>query len=134
MLISGALMGMGIFAVDMFLRPQFAASQIMELLLFAIEGVVCDLIYGFVSDTRTESGFSNNVTINKSLFAGATIAVCGIDATGATVAIPNQYYVVQVRAVTKDGATKRLQAQKISTGLPSPFDFVFFSGGNIVKN
>ncbi len=75
MLISGALMGMGIFAVDMFLRPQFAASQIMELLLFAIEGVVCDLIYGLVSDTRTESGFSNNVTINKSLFAGATIWV-----------------------------------------------------------
>lgn len=76
MLISGALMGMGIFAVDMFLRPQFAVSQVMELLLFAIEGVVCDIIYGLISDTRDSSGgFGKNVTINKSLFAGATIWV-----------------------------------------------------------
>lgn len=75
MLVNGALMGLGIFAIDMFLRPQFATSQLMELALFAIEGVVCDLIYGMVAGTHSSDGLESNITVNKSLVAGATIWV-----------------------------------------------------------
>lgn len=68
-LLKGAFMGIGIFATDMVLRPQFAASSMMELLLFGVEGVVCNLIYGTVQGTMK----SGSINFKKSVVAAITI-------------------------------------------------------------
>lgn len=68
-LLKGAFMGIGIFATDMLLRPQFSASGVMELVLFGIEGVVCNLIYGAVEENLT----GGSINLHKSAAAGITI-------------------------------------------------------------
>lgn len=65
----GAFMGMGIFLTDMVLRPQFTSSSMMELVLFGIEGVVCDLIYGMAEENLK----TGSVNFKKSAVAGLTI-------------------------------------------------------------
>lgn len=65
----GAMMGLGIFVADMVLRPQFTASPAMELVLFMVEGVVCNLVYGMV-DNNLKDG---SVDFKKSAAAGITI-------------------------------------------------------------
>lgn len=67
--IKGSIMGMGIFLTDMVLRPQFSASNMMELVLFGVEGIVCDLIYGMLHENMREG----SVNFKKSLVAGLTI-------------------------------------------------------------
>ena len=73
-IIQGSLMGVAIFVTDMILRPQFSASNMMELLLFGLEGVVCDFFYGFIHATRDSSaGYGKNISVRKSIAAGFTI-------------------------------------------------------------
>lgn len=67
--LKGSIMGMGIFLTDMVLRPQFSASNMMELVLFGVEGIVCDLIYGMLNENMREG----SVNFKKSLMAGLTI-------------------------------------------------------------
>ena len=72
-LVGGALMGAAIYLLDILLRPQFANGG-MELILFLIEGVACDLVYGLIEDSYTAgSGFGTNVSVKKSVVAALTI-------------------------------------------------------------
>jgi len=73
-LIEGSIMGLAIFGVDMILRPNFASSNVMEMLLFLLEGVACDLVYGMLKSTNSlGNGFGSNISLVKSIMAGATI-------------------------------------------------------------
>lgn len=68
-IMSGIVMGVGIFATDMILRPQFTSSQMMELLLFAVEGIVCDLIYGGINSNL----LTGSINFKRSVLAGLTL-------------------------------------------------------------
>jgi len=66
-------MGLAIYGLDMLLRPNFANGG-MELLLFGLEGIACDLIYGMIKKSNDYSaGFGSNITLGRSLMAGGTI-------------------------------------------------------------
>ena len=71
-LVTGFLMGGAIFLIDTILRPQFATGG-MELLLFLLEGVACDFIYGAIEKTNTSGSFGGNISLMKSITAGLTI-------------------------------------------------------------
>lgn len=87
-LISGFMMGGAIYALDIMLRPRFAANTGMELALFLIEGAACDVVYSMIGrGSRGIPGLSSafdNVSLMKSLLAGGTIWITdmflGVDA------------------------------------------------------
>ena len=73
-ILTGFAMGGAIYALDMMLRPQFAANAGMEIILFLIEGAACDVVYGMlsISGHNFKSAFGN-ISLMKSLLAGTTI-------------------------------------------------------------
>jgi len=74
-IIEGSLMGLAIFGLDMLLRPRFASGGGgMEFILFGIEGIACDFIYGVIKKSnKTGGSFGENITLMRSLLAGAVI-------------------------------------------------------------
>ena len=76
-LVGGALMGGAIYLLDVLLRPQFASGG-MELILFLMEGVACDFIYGIIEKSNVDGKFGDNVSVRKSITAGVTIWITDI--------------------------------------------------------
>lgn len=65
----------------------------------------------------------------KAFYATTTVSVSG-DGAG----LPSQVYIVSTNApVGADNTTRAVQVKKIAGSLPSIFDYVLFSGTNIVK-
>jgi hypothetical protein len=73
-IVSGILMGGVIYLGDLLLRPQFAAGAGMEVILFMIEGLFCDVAYGVINGGSL-AGFLHEVSLKKSISAGLTIWV-----------------------------------------------------------
>lgn len=73
-IVQGSLMGLAIYAADMILRPRLAGGTGMEILLFLVEGLACDLVYGALKKTNDfTKDFGGNVSLQKSAIAGLTI-------------------------------------------------------------
>jgi hypothetical protein len=70
-LFSGLVMGGVIYVGDLLLRPNFAAGG-MEMILFGIEGMICDIAYGVINGGSLE-GMFKDISIKKSISAGLTI-------------------------------------------------------------
>lgn len=71
-LFNGLLMGAGIYVCDLVLRPQFAINDLMSILLFFVEGAVCDVIYSSIHAGKTGK-IMDYMSIKKTVLAGATI-------------------------------------------------------------
>lgn len=70
-LLSGLLMGGVIYLGDILLRPNFAQGG-MEVILFGIEGLLCDIAYGVING-GSFAGMMQDISIKKSISAGLTI-------------------------------------------------------------
>jgi hypothetical protein len=75
-LVSGILMGGIIYLGDLFLRPRLAEG-FMEILLFGVEGVLCDIAYGVINGGSLE-GMFKDISIKKSISAALTIWITDI--------------------------------------------------------
>lgn len=74
-LIQGLMMGGAIFMTDLLLRPNLAASGMMEILLFFAEGAICDLVYDAMSGCGSGGKMFGigNLSLKKSALGGLTI-------------------------------------------------------------
>lgn len=72
-LFQGLLMGGAIYGLDLLLRPSLATSNVMEILLFFIEGVGCDFVYRMMNKPDSSSACSFAFDVKKSTMAGVTI-------------------------------------------------------------
>lgn len=73
-LFQGLLMGGAIFAADMLLRPMLATSNLMQILLFFVEGIACDIVYAATCRCGGGSGdFLSGINLKRSAIAGVVI-------------------------------------------------------------
>lgn len=72
-LFQGLLMGGAIFAADMLLRPMLATSNLMQILLFFIEGIACDIVYTATCGCASSSDFLSGINLKRSAIAGTVI-------------------------------------------------------------
>ena len=72
-LFQGLLMGGAIFACDMLLRANFATSNLMQILLFFVEGIACDIVYTATCGCATKGDFLSGINLKRSAMAGTVI-------------------------------------------------------------
>lgn len=77
-LFQGLLMGGTIYLLDIFLRPGLATSNVMEILLYFVEGVGCDFVYRYMGRPEGSTGCSMSLDVKKSVMAGVTIWISDI--------------------------------------------------------
>lgn len=74
-LFQGLIMGGAIFGIDMLLRPMMATSNVMQILLFFIEGIGCDIVYNMLCGCGGSGNFLGGIDLKKSALAGLVIWV-----------------------------------------------------------
>lgn len=73
--LSGAVMGFTIYAGDMLFRPRLGGG-LQEMLLFLVEGAVCDLVYNSMkTDCTSDCSVFSGMTLKGSAVAGITIFI-----------------------------------------------------------
>ena len=72
-LFSGLVMGGVIYVGDLLLRPNFAAGG-MEMILFGIEGMICDIAYGVINGGSLE-GMFKDISIKMSIVTAKAMAL-----------------------------------------------------------
>lgn len=69
----------------------------------------------------------------KPVYASTDIAVCNTPAGGSSGNLSLQYYQITAIATASGGVTRKVQTTHLSNFLPSIFDNVLYSGGNLAK-
>lgn len=69
----------------------------------------------------------------KPVYANTDLAICAYTAGNSPGRFALQYYYVTARATTTNNVVKKILTSQIASSLPSIFDNVFFSGGDISK-